>query len=61
MRTFVGGEPVPPFSLDTTKDIAAEKAAQDQRVSDLIKELSRLKYGRNVQVVEAEINSRAKL
>jgi len=61
MRTIVSGEPVPPFSLDTTKDITAEKAAQDQRVSDLIKELSRLKYGRNVQVVEAEINARSKM
>ena len=61
VRTIVGGEPVPPFSLDTTKDIVAEKAAQDQRVSDLIKELSRLKYGRNVKVVEAEINSRSKM
>lgn len=61
MRTIVGGEPVPPFSLDTTKDIAAEKAQQDPRVAELVKELSRLKYGRNVQVVEAEISQRARL
>ncbi len=61
MRTIVGGEPVPPFSLDTTKDIAAEAAQKDPRVAELVKELSRLKYGRNVQVVEAEITQRAKL
>jgi hypothetical protein len=61
MRTIVGGEPVPPFSLDTTKDISAEAAQKDQRVADLVKELSRLKYGRNVQVVEAEISQRARL
>lgn len=61
MRTMVGGEPVPPFSLDTTKDVAAEKALMDPRVAELVKELSRLKYGRNVQVVEAEITQRARL
>ncbi len=59
MRTLVNGEPVPPFSLDTTKDIVAEKALMDPRVAELIKELSRLKYGRNVQVVEAEIVQRS--
>lgn len=59
MRTLVNGEPVPPFSLDTTKDITAEKALMDPRVAELIKELSRLKYGRNVQVVEAEIVQRS--
>ncbi|GIW61186.1 MAG: hypothetical protein KatS3mg089_0038 [Patescibacteria group bacterium] len=61
VRTIVDGEPVPPFSLDTTKDIAAEKALRDPRVAELVKELSRLKYGRNVKVVEAEITQRAKL
>lgn len=61
MRTLVEGEPVPPFSLDTTKDIAQEKAMMDPRVAELIKELSRLKYGRNVNVVEAEISQRSNL
>lgn len=61
MRTLVNGEPVPPFSLDTTKDIAKEKALMNPRVAELIKELSRLKYGRSVQTVEAEIAQRARL
>ncbi len=61
MRTIVGGEPVPPFSLDTTKDIEAEKRARDPRVAELVKELSRLKYGRNAQIVESEISQRARL
>lgn len=61
MKTIVGGEPVTPFSLDTTKDITEEKAKENLRVSELIKELSRLKYGRDVQVVEAEIGQRARL
>ncbi len=61
VRTIVGGEPVPPFSLDTTKDVAVEKSMMNLRVSELVKELSRLKYGRDVHVVEAEIGQRARL
>jgi len=61
MKTLVQGEPVNPFSLDTTKDITVEKAAENPRVSELIKELSRLKYGHDVNMVEAEISSRARL
>jgi len=61
MRTIVGGEPVLPFSLDMTKDIEAEQRMKDPRVAELVRELSRLKYGRNVQVVEAEISQRSKL
>ncbi|HSA83750.1 MAG TPA: type IV secretion system DNA-binding domain-containing protein, partial [Patescibacteria group bacterium] len=61
MRTLVGGEPVPPFSLDTTKDLAKEKAMRNERVAELVKELSRLKYGRAAEVVEQEIAKRAKL
>jgi len=61
MRTLVGGEPVLPFSLDTTKDITKEKAMRNERVAELIRELSRLKYGKAVAVVEQEIAKRAKL
>lgn len=61
MRTIVGGEPVLPFSLDTTKDISKEKAMRNDRVAELIRELSRLKYGKAVDVIEAEIAQRAKL
>ncbi len=61
MRTIVNGEPVPPFSLDTTKDMTKEGSLKDPKVSELVKELSRLKYGRNAQVVEAEISQRARL
>lgn len=61
MRTLVDGEPVPPFSLDTTKDVAKEKALENPRVSELIKELSRLKYGVDMNTVETEIQRRARL
>jgi hypothetical protein len=61
MKTIVKGEPLPPFSLDTTKDLVAEKALENPRVLELVKELSRLKYGKDVHVIEAEIAQRAKL
>lgn len=61
IKTLVGGEPVSPFSMDLTRDLTAEKAASNPRVAELIKELSRLKYGRDANVVEAEIGQRARL
>lgn len=61
MRSVVNGEPIPPFSLDTTKDMTAEKAAMNPRVSELIKELSRLKYGKDVNMIEQVIGQRAHL
>ncbi len=61
MRSVVNGEPVPPFSLDTTKDMEQEKAMMNTRVAELIKELSRLKYGKDVNVIEQVIGQRAQL
>jgi type IV secretion system coupling TraD/TrwB family protein len=61
MRTLVGGEPVRPFSLDTTKDIEKEKAMENPRVAELVKELSRLKYGKSVATVETDITQRSRL
>ncbi len=61
IKTIVGNEPVPPFSLDTTKDMTAEKAMMNPRVSELIKELSRLKFGKDVRMIEEEIGERARL
>ena len=61
VRTLVNGEPVPPFSVDLTRDMTAEKAMENQRVAELIKELSRLKYAKDIKQVEAEIQTRAKL
>ncbi|HSW48510.1 MAG TPA: type IV secretion system DNA-binding domain-containing protein [Candidatus Saccharimonadales bacterium] len=61
MRTIVNGEPAAPFSLDTTKDVAKDKALQNDRVAELVRELSRLKYGKSVDQVETEISTRARL
>ena len=61
IKTIVGGEPVPPFSMDLTKDTAIEKKEANPKVAEMIKELSRLKYGRDSKVIEAEISQRARL
>lgn len=61
VKTIVNNEPVSPFSIDLTKDLAKIKAMESERVSEIIKEMSRLKYGRDVTLIEAEITRRAKL
>lgn len=61
VKTIVGGEPVTPFSMDLTRDLSAEKKLSNPRVAELVRELSRLKFGRDMAVIEAEISKRAKL
>lgn len=61
VKTIVDGEPVTSFSMDLTRDMSEEERAANPRVAELIKELSRLKYGRDVQVVEAEMAQRSHL
>ncbi|EKD90672.1 MAG: hypothetical protein ACD_30C00110G0011 [uncultured bacterium] len=61
MKTQVAGEPVPPFSVSTIKDMKAWKAMLRPDVGRAIKELSRLTYGRDRTMVEAEISNRARL
>ena len=61
VKTLVNNEPVPPFSVDLFKDMAKQKAMQNKRVAEIIVEMSRLKYGHDVRLVEAEITRRAKL
>jgi hypothetical protein len=61
VKTIVGNEPVTPFSMDTTKDMTKQKALENPRVAELIKELSRIKYGKDVNQLEIEIAKRARL
>jgi type IV secretory pathway TraG/TraD family ATPase VirD4 len=61
VKTQVQGEPVQPFSMDTTKDIKAWKAMLREDIAQAIIELSRLTYGRDVTEVEADINRRSNL
>ena len=61
IKTIVNNEPVTPFSMDVTKDIAAERKMYNPKLAEAIKQLSRLKFGRDVRVVEGEIAQRSKL
>ena len=61
MKTIVNNEPVPPFSVDLTKDVGAWKAQANDKIAKAIIQLSRLKYGRPRELVEAEVSQRAKL
>jgi hypothetical protein len=61
VKTIVGGEPVTPFSMDLTRDLDHEKTLVNPRVSELVRELSRLKYGKDAATVEVSISKRARL
>ncbi len=61
MKTIVDNEPVPPFSVDMTKDIKKFRAGSNAKIAQAVIQLSRLKYGRPRELVEAEINQRARL
>jgi hypothetical protein len=61
IKTIVNNEPVPTFSMDVTKDIAAEKQMYNPQLAEAIKNLSRLKYGRDARLVESELAERADL
>jgi hypothetical protein len=59
IKTIVANEPVPAFSMDTTEDLSKEP--RNPKVADMIRQLSRLKYGRDVGLVEQELQQRSNL
>jgi hypothetical protein len=61
IKTIVANEPVTPFSMDLGRDMVKEKAMENPRVAELIRELSRLKYGKDVTQLEVQIAQRARL
>jgi hypothetical protein len=61
MKTIVDNDPVPPFSVDLYKDMAKLKADANPKVAEAIIQLSRLKYGKPRELVEAEIVQRSHL
>ena len=61
IKTIVNNEPVQPFSMDLTKDMSKQKGMESERVAEIIKEMSRLRYGRDAKLVEAEMTRRSKL
>jgi hypothetical protein len=61
MKTIVKNEPVPPFSVDLYRDMAEVEKMKNPKAGEMVRNLSRLKYGRDRQLVESEIAQRAKL
>lgn len=61
VKTIVNNEPLPPFSMSLYKDVSVEKKMANPRVAELVKELSRLKYGKPADLVDAEIARRSRL
>lgn len=61
IKTIVKNEPVAPFSMSLVKDMTAVEARMNPQQAQMIKELSRLKYGKDKDMVEAEIKSRSNL
>ncbi len=61
MKTLVNNEPVDPFSVDMTKDMDELKRQRNEQIAKAITQLSRLKYGRPKELVEAEVATRARL
>lgn len=61
MKTIVDNEPVSPFSIDMTKDFSEYKKGANEKLAQAIIQLSRLKYGKPKELVEAEINQRSHL
>ncbi|OGG25776.1 hypothetical protein A2960_05325 [Candidatus Gottesmanbacteria bacterium RIFCSPLOWO2_01_FULL_39_12b] len=61
INTIVGNKPMSPFSVDMRKDLSQVKKMENPKVAQAIIQLSRLKYGRPKELVEAEIVQRARL
>lgn len=61
LKTIVQNEPVPPFSMALSSDIIEQLKNRNLKLADVIKEMSKLKYGRDVRLVDQEITRRAKL
>lgn len=60
MRLLVAGQPTVPFSM-TTDWKSMQEAKRDSEVADSMKELSRMRFGRDRSIVEDEIVERAGL
>lgn len=61
VKTIVDNEPMPPFTMDLTRDIDEERKAANPKLAEMIKKLSRLKYGKDRALLEVEIAKRARL
>jgi len=60
-KTIVNNEPQTPFSMNLMKDMDQVKSLESTKVAEMVKQLSRLKYGKDSDIIEAEIARRSKL
>lgn len=61
VKTIVDNEPMPPFTMDLTRDVEAERKLANPKLAEMIRKLSRLKYGKDRNLLEVEIAKRARL
>lgn len=61
VKTIVDNEPQTPFTMDLTKDMVEQEKRANKKLAEMIKKLSRLKYGKDSVVLEADISKRARL
>ncbi len=61
IRTLVNNETVIPFSMNLAKDYKEIQKEKNPEVAKLIIDMSRIKYGRDVRLVDAEISRRSNL
>ncbi len=61
IKTIVKNEPVPAFSMSLEKDMAEVMARMNPKLAEAVKQLSRLKYGKDKAEIEVEIAKRANL
>jgi hypothetical protein len=61
MKTNIENDPVSPFYVDMSKDMATEAKKRNKKVAEAVAQLSSLKYGKPKELVEQEINQRARL
>lgn len=61
IKTIVQNTPVPPFSMNVWRDLKKEKENGSPELAATIKELSRLKFGKDRDEVETEIERRSQV
>jgi hypothetical protein len=61
VKTIVNNEPVRPFTIDLIKNMEIYNKLRNPKLAQMIIQLSRLKYGKDKDLIEAEISQRARL
>ena len=61
IKTIVDNEPVTPFTLNLQKNLEIYNKLRNPELAKMIIQLSRLKYGKDRDLIEAEIAQRARL